>query len=269
MKRRTIKKKVKFEGIGLHSGKKAVLVLHPAECFTGRVIKKNNINIECLAENVYQTENSTSLKKNEETISTVEHFLSAIYILGITDVIFETDNSEFPILNGASNLIINEIKNVGIEEFPVEQDIYVPDSEIFLKNGNKQISLTSAGNLKIAYEINFPYPVGSQKIQLSKIDFEIYKNEIAYSRTFGYVEDYENLKDKGLAMGANYSNTLVLSKKKGYLTKPLSIDECVRHKVLDLIGDIALCGKQINGFIRCKNTGHSEHIQFIKKIRKK
>ena len=293
MYQKTLEKEVKFKGIGLHTGVDSEVTLRPAEPNTGiifRDINKNN-NIKAHIDNVCSTVRGTTLSVNDSKIYTVEHLLSALYALGIDNVYIDFDNIEIPILDGSANKFYELIKSSGIKELNHKRDLLVIKDKIEVSDGDSSLAILPYDGFKITFEINFKdSSIGVQKFVLEKLDD--YKKQIASSRTFCTFGEIVDLKENGLALGGNLNNAIIyldknisdvtidnfnkISSKKvtreslnGDTLENQNLifnDEAVRHKILDLIGDLSLVGKNIRGHIISDKSGHSLNIELAKKI---
>lgn len=259
---RTIQKPVQIAGTGLHTGCAVTLTLQPALPGTGIIFRRTDLQgfeIEARRKWVSRVILATTLMKQGVMLSTVEHLLSAIYATGLDNLIVEIDSLEVPILDGSSMPFVKLINDAGIREQDEERSYLVIENTFRLERDDKYIELAPHSAFRISYEIDFKHPViGKQALDL-EITADSYTREIAFARTFGFYEEAEELRKKGLIRGGSFDNAVVLSEDRvmnGELRAP---DEFVRHKVLDLIGDVALCGFPIIGHIRAFKAGHALH----------
>ncbi|MBN2401442.1 MAG: UDP-3-O-[3-hydroxymyristoyl] N-acetylglucosamine deacetylase [Spirochaetes bacterium] len=268
--RKTIEDVICSEGIGIHSGKITKLRLLPADLNTGIVFIQKKFGmkspIKVSPDSVVDTNYAITLSNDKWRISTVEHLLSFFYIFGITDIIVEADGNEIPIYDGSINPIINifnEKKFYTYEE--INNPIYILNP-IWIFNEDKYIIVLPSDELKVSYTINYDNPVIKTQYAQFVLSKDIFIKEIAPARTFGFIKDIGYLHKNSLGLGGSLQNTLLIS-DDSYLNDPRFQDECVRHKILDFIGDISLLGRPIIGhFIVCK-SGHSLNLGFIKKIK--
>lgn len=270
-KQKTLKEEFCVEGIGIHSGLNSKILLKPALPNSGVVVKNANfpgINIKIGRVIPIEAKYATILGYENWRVSTLEHLMAALNGLGVDNVVIEVDGSEIPIMDGSAYPFVEKILKVGVEEQDARKFFLTPKEPLFFEDKQEGRSIEivpSQGgsdnngvdkNLYIEYEADFKYPfVGEGKIGccLSK-DFFI--KEIAPARTFGFIEELPFLKKNGLAKGASLDNTLVIG-ENGYLNERRFEDEFVRHKLLDMIGDIFLLGKKLIGKVKAKKTGHS------------
>ena len=258
----TIGRSVRITGIGLHTGCQVSLQLQPAPEDTGIVFRRvdlQNFEIEALRERVSRLVLATTLTKRGVTLWTVEHVLSALYGLGLSNLYIDIDSLEVPILDGSAGPFVESVLEAGIREQSKERNFLKIQQSFSLKQGDKLISIEPSSTFRITYEIDFTHPlIGYQSLDV-EITPESYSREIAFARTFGFYAEVEDMLKKGLIRGGSFENAVVLSETSimnGELRAP---DEFVRHKILDLIGDVSLCGFPLIGHIRARKAGHALH----------
>ena len=269
---KTISNSIKITGIGLHSGKKVTMKLSPAPINTGYVfrIKKGNkvFKINASFENVKSTQLCTTLGDvYGNTISTVEHILSALYGLDIDNVFIDLDNNEVPVNDGSSKKFVDEIDRVGVSDqqsFKAYVKILKP---IEVSEGEKIARVLPFNYTMFSTEINYSNKViGKQSISLM-LNKDIYRSQICEARTFGLLRDVETLRKAKLALGGGLDNAIIVDEDKILNPEGLRFsDEFVRHKLLDFIGDIALSGKKIIGSFFTSQSGHKLNVKLIQKI---
>jgi len=274
MKRKTLNKEIQYNGIGLHKGEEIKMKLIPAKS-GGIVFKrvdlesgKNEISMDI--ENTFDLTRGTNLK-NEfgAAVYTIEHFLSALYIVGITDLIVELDGNELPIGDGSARVFLEVIEGVGVQELEEEVKELEIKTPINLTVGDKHIVALPYDGYKITYTIKFDHTFLKSQMLEVVLDMESYKNEIANARTFGFDYEIDYLKKNNLALGGTLDNAIVV-KKDGVLN-PDGLrfeDEFVRHKILDLIGDLKVLNRPIKGHIIAIKAGHALDIEFAKLLKK-
>jgi len=268
---RTLAKKVQVTGIGLHSGKKVTLVLHPAEADTGivfrRVDVKDSLARRADALSVGATENNTTLGSGEDCIHTVEHLLAAFYGLGINNVYCEIDGPEIPIMDGSSASFVFLLKETGVQNLNQTKKFMVILDTIRVEHEGKWAQIEPANNLIIDSTIVFAHPSIKTQREVFEYSCENFINNISRARTFGMLRDVDMLKRKGLVKGGSLDNAVVLDDYKVVNPEGLRFaDEFVRHKILDCIGDIALLGYEIAGKITTYKSGHHLHNILCRKI---
>lgn len=274
MKRKTLNKEVQYNGIGLHKGEEIKMKLIPAQnggIIFKRVDLEEGKNVIFMdLENTFELTRGTNLK-NEfgAAIYTIEHFLSALYIAGITDLTVELDGNELPIGDGSARVFLEIIESVGVKELEEDIEEIVIKEPINLTVGDKHIVALPFDGYKITYTIKFDHTfLKSQMLEVT-LDMESYKNEIANARTFGFDYEVDYLKKNNLALGGTLDNAIVI-KKDGVLN-PDGLryeDEFVRHKILDLIGDFKVLNRPIKGHIIAIKAGHALDIEFAKLLKK-
>ena len=277
MNRKTIKTDIFYEGIGLHKGNKIKLHLIPAKeggiVFRRVDLEEGKNEIRLSLKNTFDLTRGTNLKnKFGASVYTIEHFLSALYILGITDLIVELEDNELPICDGSARVFIEKIEEVGIEDLQTEIEELEISNPVYLTKGDKHIIALPYDGYKITYTIKFDHTfLKSQMLELD-ITLDNYKKNIANARTFGFDYEIEYLKKNNLALGGTLDNAIVI--EKDGVMNPGGLryeDEFVRHKMLDLIGDLKVLNKPIRGHIIAIKAGHALDIEFanlIKNIKK-
>ncbi len=266
-KQTTIAKEISFSGIGVHSGKKAVLHLIPLKEERGIIFERSDYGIEIKVDpRKAYANHATVVVYNGSRISTVEHLLSAIRFSGIDNCKVVIEGDEVPILDGSAYSFVQGIKSVGIEKLPWDK-IYLHLVKPFsLKDGDYWIEGYPYDGLKVQYEIEYNHPaIGFQSLTL-EITQSVFEREIAPARTFGFISDIDYLRSNGIALGASLSNTIAID-SNGIINGPLRFkDEFVRHKILDFLGDISLLPLPLKGYFRIRKGGHSLHLKMINYI---
>ncbi len=267
---RTIIAPLEFSGVGLHSGAPVTMQLLPAAAGSGIVFRRtdlDNFEIPATGRNVAKVSYATSLMRQGVLISTTEHLLSALIGMGIDNVIVELDNLELPILDGSALPYVEAFGQVGIREQRRKRETLRVLQPIEVREGEKFIGVYPGQGYRISYTIDFPAPIGQQRTCID-LAAETYGSEIAPARTFGYKADERKLRDMGLIRGASPENAIILG-TTGPENGPLRFpDEYVRHKVLDLIGDLALAGRRIEGHVVAVRAGHAMHTAFVARLLK-
>ena len=296
-KQTTLKSSFTLSGKGLHTGLQITLTVNPAPENTGYVIKRVDLpnvpEIPALAEYVSETTRGTVLKVGEVQVSTVEHALAALYALGIDNCILEVNAPEFPILDGSSKFYVEQIENVGIEEQSKDKDYFVVTKKIVYETPDKSSSIMLLPDQTFSVQtlIGYDSPVlGNQFAVLENMaDF---KTEVAPARTFVFVRELEPLLKMNLIKGGDLTNAIVIYDRPtakselqrlselmnqpcpevdslGYMNTELVFNnEPARHKLLDVIGDLALIGKPIKGKVIAMHPGHSVNTSLAKLMRK-
>jgi UDP-3-O-[3-hydroxymyristoyl] N-acetylglucosamine deacetylase len=265
----TIRSSVQCSGVGLHSGAPVSLEILPAPPGTGIVFRRTDLDgfeIEATSRNVARVSYATSLMKKGVLISTTEHLLSSFTGLGLDNAIVELDNLELPILDGSALPFVELIQKAGIRKQRRPRRYMKILREFEMREGNKFISVYPADSYSISYSINFPHPlIGKETFQV-ELSNGSYLRNIAAARTFGSRADEKAMRNMGLIRGASRDNCIVLT-RDGIENGPLRFgDEFVRHKVLDLVGDLALLGKPILGKVVADRAGHAMHTALVSRI---
>jgi len=238
----------------------------PAPAGSGIVFRRTDLDgfeVEAVGRNIARVSYATSLMKKGVLISTTEHVLSAFIGVGIDNAIVELNNLELPILDGSAQPFVELIRRAGIRKQRRPRTCLRIRREVELREGNKFIAVYPADSYSVSYTINFPHPlIGKETFRVDLQDGN-YLREIAPARTFGSREDEQAMRNMGLIRGASRENCIVLT-RDGVENPPLRFrDEFVRHKVLDLIGDLALLGKQILGNVVADRAGHAMHTALV------
>ena len=271
----TISKTIRVQGIGLHSGEQVQVVVRPAPVGTGIVFVRTDlpkaVMIEAKVENVVSTALATTLGAEDATLGTVEHVLSAIYALGLSNLFIDVNGPEVPALDGSAGMWVDAIVRAGLvyQKAPVSR--LVVKKEVEVRDGDKVAKLKPRGNkeagLHIRCSIYFEHPLIENQTQSLHLTPEKYAREVAKARTFGFKSDVDALRKAGLGLGGSLDNAVVLD---GYCVLNDEglryADEFVRHKLLDAVGDLALVGMPIDGCLVVHKAGHALHTELAKKI---
>jgi UDP-3-O-[3-hydroxymyristoyl] N-acetylglucosamine deacetylase len=255
--------------VGLHSGAPVNLRILPAPASTGIIFRRVDLDgfeVEATGRNVARVSYATSLMKKGVLISTTEHLLSAFVGMGIDNAIVEIDNLELPILDGSAQPFIELIKRAGIRKQRRPRTYLRILRQLEVREGNKFIGIYPSDTYSVSYTINFPHPlIGHESFSLELTNGQ-YVSKIASARTFGFLHEAEAMRQQGLIRGASHDNALVLT-REGLENPPLRFnDEFVRHKILDLIGDLALIGRRILGKVVADRAGHAMHTALVSRL---
>lgn len=265
----TIRAAVECQGIGLHSGAPVYMRILPAPPGTGIVFRRSDLDgfeVEATSRNVARVSYATSLMKKGVLISTTEHLLSAFIGTGIDNAIVELDNLELPILDGSALPFVELIHRAGIRRQRRARTYLRIRRDLELREGDKFIAVYPSETYSVSYSINFPHRLIGQETFSVELSDGKYLRDIAPARTFGSRQDETVLRQMGLIRGAARENCIVLT-RDGIENPPLRFpDEFVRHKVLDLIGDLALLGKRILGCVTADRAGHAMHTALVSRI---
>ena len=272
LNQKTLKKSVKFEGVGLHTGKKASITILPSKPNTGIIFKRidlegNNIVLP----NVYNVSNATlcTTITNEYgvLVSTIEHLMGALYGLGIDNALVEINSQEVPIMDGSAKVFIEKFLETGFELSEVPIKLIKITNKVSLEDGSKYISIDKSNvSLDIDFEIKYSNSlIGNQRNKINVYENKL--SDIYNSRTFCLYEDVENLRKMGLAKGGSLNNAVVVKDNE-----VLNLDglrnklEFVNHKILDCMGDLYLSGYKIIGSLKCSQGGHSLTNRLLRKV---
>tara|TARA_B100000242_G_scaffold94980_1_gene64906 strand:- start:368 stop:1300 length:933 start_codon:yes stop_codon:yes gene_type:complete len=272
VRQRTLQNEIVFKGIGLHTGNKVSMKIFPAIENTGIVFRLKTGNKTILIKADYKNVKSTKLctvlsDSNGNSVSTVEHILSALYALEIDNVFIELNSNEIPVYDGSARDFVKKIKEIGVEEQESFKKYIKIKKNIEVKSGNKYVRVCPFDNTLISTEINYDHKlIGKQSISIM-LTPQIYESQICSARTFGFLRDVDNLRKNGLALGGSLDNAIVLDENNVLNKSGLRFsDEFVRHKLLDFIGDISLSGYRILGSFFSSHPGHEINNQLLKKI---
>lgn len=267
----TIQKSAELVGIGLHKGSPVKLRLEPLEANSGIVFYRSDVDVSIplLPENVVDTKMATVIGKNGHVISTIEHLLSAIYAYGIDNVRIIVDGDEVPVMDGSAASFCMLLDEAGIKELDTPKKVMIVKKEITVEENGKYVKLIPSEDLQYAFTIKFPHPVINKQEFTLKFTKEAYKEEIARARTFGFIQEVQYLRSKGLALGGSLENAIVLDDKKVLNPEGLRYDdEFVRHKILDAIGDMSLIGMSFIGNYEAFAGSHDLNHKLTKELLK-
>jgi UDP-3-O-[3-hydroxymyristoyl] N-acetylglucosamine deacetylase len=266
---RTIKKEVFFHGIGLHTGKYAMVKLKPAPRDTGIVFFRSDRNaiIRAGLNAVTDTAFATTLGYDGIRIKTVEHLLAAAAGLGIDNLFIDIDGPEVPVLDGSSTELVSILLEAGIAKQAKKISCLKITSPVVYEDAHCRVVALPYNGRRLSYFMSFNHKVlGNQDftIDLNETNFAA---QIAPARTFGFLKDLERLRANGLAMGGSLDNAVVLDDDRVLNASGLRFsDEFVRHKILDAVGDLSLVGMPIEGHVVMEKSGHSANVHFLKKL---
>jgi UDP-3-O-[3-hydroxymyristoyl] N-acetylglucosamine deacetylase len=264
---RTIRESLVIAGQGLHSGLKTGVILHPAQANAGIVFSSlaDQSAIAARLDNVTETGYNTTLSGNGHSIRTVEHLMSALHGLGITNLLVKTDD-ELPALDGSAQEYCRQLRESGVQnQQPTVEPIAVTKT-IQVGQGDEFIRIEPADRLTIDYTLDYPPPIGVQRVHFELSSPDDYIKQIAPARTFGFVHEFHKLAQMGLASGGRLDNLILVDDEKVVNTTLRFPDEFARHKVLDLIGDLYLLGRPIIGHVTASKTGHSDNLALLRAI---
>ncbi len=265
MKQRTIKERLEFEGVGIHSGERAKIILHPEGEDSGVAFFKEGVKIPAKVDYVVNTFHSTDLGKDGVVVKTVEHLLATLHLLGISNLTVEViGGDEIPIMDGSGYYFYRKLKDKVVKQ-NADAEVLQIQEEVVVRRGDAYIEAKPCSCFEITYEGEFQTYFGRQKYT-----FRGNVRDIILARTFCFEHEIEFIRKNGLGKGGSLENTLVIGKEKIYNRGGLRYqDEPVRHKVFDLIGDLYLLGASVRGKFLSHKGGHSLNFQLVKALYKK
>ena len=273
LRQRTLKKLVSASGVGLHTGKKVRIALRPAPVDTGVVFRRidleSPVDIPARAEAVGETRLSSCLVKGEARIYTVEHLMSALGGLGVDNVYVDIDAPEVPIMDGSAAPFVLLIQQAGIVEQAAPKKFLRILRRIEVTEGDKWARFDPHEGYRLSFSIDFKHPVIDGSTQSVTVDFAetSYLKEIARARTFGFMQDIENLREDGLALGGGLDNAVVLDEYRVLNAEGLRFaDEFIRHKLLDAVGDLYLLGRPMLASFSAYKSGHALNNRLLRKL---
>jgi len=269
----TIAAPVQCTGIGLHTGEPVDLSLKPAAAGTGLLFVRTDgeqpVRFPARAEWVTDTTLATTLGNEDSRLSTIEHLVSALRGMGIDNCTIGVSGPELPIMDGSAASFVYLIQQAGIRAQARMRRRLVIRRPIEVREGNRYVRVVPSRDFKLSVEIDYAHPaIGRQMIDSLTLSPELFAREIAPARTFGFLKDTQKLRAIGLARGGSLANAIVLDETRVLNPEGLRFkDEFARHKVLDLIGDLALLGVPIQGHVKAVRGGHQLHQALVAEIR--
>src|ERR1700754_3882259 len=270
---RTLKNSIRATGVGLHTGKKVLMTLHPGPADSGIVFRRTDlpetVDIRAHAENVGDTMLGTTLGKGEARVSTVEHLLSAFAGLGIDNAIVELSAPEVPIMDGSAGPFVFLLQSAGIEEQRRPKRFVRIKKRLRVEDGAKWAQFDPFDGFKVNFEIEFNHPIFKRRAQKASMDFSTtsFLKEISRARTFGFMRDLEMMRARNLALGGNLDNAIVLDDVRVLNEDGLRYeDEFVKHKILDAIGDLYLLGHSLIGEFTGYKSGHGLNNKLLRTL---
>jgi UDP-3-O-[3-hydroxymyristoyl] N-acetylglucosamine deacetylase len=267
---RTLRRAVSCTGIGLHSGNKVTLSLKPAPADYGIRFQRSDLDgleIPATVTHLGGIQYQIGLAREAVSVETVEHLLGALSGLGVDNVVIELNGPEVPIMDGSAAPFVYLIANeAGVKRLASPRRYLKVLRPISLTQDDKRIALYPSDHFKVTYSLSFDHPLLRHQSRTIRVTEETFVEEIAPARTFGFLEEVEMLRQRGLALGGSLDNAIVLT-PKGVLNGSLRFDdEFVRHKILDVIGDLSLVGYPVIGHLVAHRGGHALHMAFAARI---
>lgn len=273
IKQRTLKNVIRATGVGLHTGEKIYLTLRPAAADTGIVFRRVDltvpVDIKACSRNVGDTQLSTTLVRDGVRISTVEHLLSAFAGLGIDNAYVDVSAPEVPIMDGSAGPFVFLLQSAGVEEQSVPKRFIRIKRSIAVQDGDKWARFDPFNGFKVGFTIEFEHPVFKNRHQQATVDFSTtsFVKEVSRARTFGFMRDIEQLRERRLALGGSLDNAIVVDEYRILNEDGLRYeDEFVRHKILDAIGDLYLLGRSLIGSFTGYKSGHALNNRLLREL---
>ena len=273
IKQRTLKNVIRATGVGLHTGKKVLLTLRPASANTGIIFRRVDLDpaVEIPAKPKYvgDTSLSTTLVKDNIRISTVEHLLSALAGFGIDNAFVDLTADEVPIMDGSAGPFVFLIQSAGIAEQNAAKEFLRIKEKVRVERDGKWAMFEPFDGFKVGFSIEFDHPVFNQNNCHAEIDFSTtsFVKEVSRARTFGFMRDVELLRQKNLVLGGSLDNAVVVDDYRILNEDGLRYaDECVKHKILDAIGDLYLLGHSLIGAFKGHKSGHALNNTLIREL---
>ena len=272
-KQKTIVNQVTLKGVGIHTGNKANVTFKPAEADSGVTFIRTDIpgaprikaDVRSLLL-VPKFSRRSSIGNDQAEVQTVEHLMAALSSLGIDNIDIEIDNNEVPGLDGSAINFVEALEKAALVHQEKPRYVYTVKEPICIQEGSSSIAILPAKEFKVSYTLNYDHPMLAAQFLEIAVNAESFKTALASARTFCLESEASQLQNQGLGLGANYENTLVVGKAGVIKNKLRFNDEFVRHKVLDLIGDLYLAGCSINGHVVALKSGHSLNLKIAQKI---
>ena len=273
LRQRTLKTTVRATGVGLHTGHKVAMALRPAPVDTGIVFCRSDLPgnpaIPARATNVVNTTMATVLEQDGARVSTVEHLMAALFGLGIDNAFIDVSAEEVPIMDGSAGTFVFLLQSAGIEEQAAAKRYVRILKAIEIEKGDKKVRLEPFPGFKVGFAIEFRHPVFDASRSTVEVDFAdvSFVREVARARTFGFTQDVELMRSKGLGRGGSLDNALVIDDFRVLNAEGLRMeDEFVKHKALDAVGDLYLLGHPIIGAFHGHKSGHELNNLLVRKL---
>ena len=273
IKQRTLKNMIRASGVGLHSGQKVHLALHPADNDTGIVFRRTDLHpvveIEARAENVGETQLSTTLVKGDVRVSTVEHLLAALAGLGVDNARIDVSSPEIPIMDGSAAPFVFLLQCAGLREQKGAKKFVRVKKDVTFKKDGKTVTFMPFNGFKLNFDIDYDHPVFKSQATSASVDFstDVFVRDVSRARTFGFMHEYDYLKSMGLVRGGSLSSAIVVDKDEILNEGGLRYhDEFVKHKILDAIGDLYLLGNSLICQFDAYKSGHGINNESLREL---
>ena len=273
IRQRTLKSTVRATGVGLHTGDKVTMVLRPAPIDSGITFCRSDLPgnpaIPAHALNVTNTTMATVIEKNGARVSTVEHLMSAFYGLGIDNAFVDVSAEEVPIMDGSAGTFVFLLQSAGLEEQAAAKRYVRVLEPVEVEQGDKKVRLEPFNGFKLAFSIEFSHPVFDAQSSHVEVDFAdvSFIKEVSRARTFGFTQEVEMMRSKGLGRGGSLDNAIVVDDFRVLNADGLRMDdEFVKHKALDAVGDLYLLGRPLIGAFYGHKSGHALNNLLVRKL---
>lgn len=269
---KTLAKAFTIKGIGLHSGKEFTAVVSPAPENTGIQFRRDDVRhceyTRITPYNVSSTQLATTIDCGGLPISTIEHFAGAFYGLGLDNAYVSVSGTEVPILDGSAKEIMEHIEKAGLKEQKAPRKVLKVTRPVSIEYEGKTVEIEPYDSFQITFELDYPHPVIGRQVFTYDYDEKSFHKEIGIARTFGFKREVEALWSMGLAKGGSLANAIVIDDKEGVLNPEglRAPDEFVRHKILDMFGDLSLIGYRLQGRIKASKSGHQVNNVFARTL---
>jgi len=261
MRQQTIRRPVTLEGVGLHSGKQARVTLSPAPEDTGIVFRAGADRIAAAPQSVVNSHYATTIGRNGTRVQTVEHLMAAAAGLGIDNLEVEVDGPEIPAMDGSAKPFVTLLAAAGRSQQSARRRPLTLPYPIRVGSGGRWIHIFPSTTFRISYTLDVDHPaIGTQVLSWTAATERAFVDDVAPARTYGFLKDLGLMRKNGLARGGSLDNAVVLA-NRGPLNGLRYRDEFVRHKILDLIGDLALLGRPILAHVVARNGGHTLNVE--------
>ncbi|HKP86101.1 MAG TPA: UDP-3-O-acyl-N-acetylglucosamine deacetylase [Blastocatellia bacterium] len=267
----TLARAVSTSGHGLHTGEPSRITLHPAPAYSGYVFRRtdlNNFEIQAAPQYVARVSYATTLMRQGVMIATVEHLLAALAGSHVDNCLIEIDSLEVPILDGSAEPFIEMIEQAGIARLEAPRQFLRVLKRVEVADGNRRMSISPSAQFLISCLVEYAHPmIGTQRRDVEIVDGQ-FARHIASARTYGFTGEFEALRNSGLIRGGSLENAIVLTSEGGIMNREglRFSDEFVRHKILDIIGDLALFGMPVLGHVEAERTGHGIHTALVSRV---
>ena len=267
IQQRTIRRQVETEGVGLHSGQSVRLTLSPAVADTGVLFRApDGTLIPATIDSVVDGHFATTIGAFGVKVRTIEHLMAATAAMGIDNLVIDVSANELPAMDGSSRPFVDLLASAGRVSLAATQRPLVIEEPVRVEDGTRWIQVLPAESYRISYTLDHDHPAIGLQVASYVVTEEVFAEQIAPARTYGFLRDMGAMRRNGLALGGSLDNAVVVG-KRGVLNDTLRFpDEFVRHKILDLIGDVALLGRPLVGHVIARNGGHALNHQLLTAI---